>query len=50
MAATVSMARIPFGELSNSRVQQLNSAKNRQNGMLQSNPLEVLFFQHSTVQ
>lgn len=33
MATTVSMARLPFGELSNSRVQQLNSAKNRQNGM-----------------
>jgi hypothetical protein len=31
--ATVSMGRLPFGELSSSRVQQLNSAKNRQNGM-----------------
>jgi hypothetical protein len=39
MATTVSMARVPFGELSNSRVQQLNSAKNRQNGMFNPIPL-----------
>ncbi|KAM0723915.1 hypothetical protein Q7P37_000906 [Cladosporium fusiforme] len=40
MATTMPMTRMPFGELSSSRVQQLSSAKNRQNGFLaKSSPL-----------
>ncbi|OQO15119.1 hypothetical protein B0A48_00501 [Cryoendolithus antarcticus] len=34
MAAVLPTVRQPFGELSNSRVQQLSSAKNRQNGLI----------------